>query len=311
MDNNSIYACIDLGSNMCRLLIAKRDISNENGFVVLESLSSLIALGSNPNKISKNGFYRIGKALRKCCEILMKFKHIKIDCIATAIFRSADNSEDILNKIYSQFGLRFRICLPDEEIMFSGYGSSHLINNSQVLIMDMGGGSTEIGLFTKNTDMILNSYLSLPYGLFYFSTKTGLPTDSHKILIKFSLDIKYNNKNIDSFVLVRSGIMSTIAIYLKQQYKTTINEIMNKKIKSNIIKNAIQQIIKMTNNEIIMLRLVTNFSYISSIKNSLLFFNAIINYFSIDTIILSNYGVREGIIKMAFNDINFNINLSQ
>ncbi len=299
-----MYACIDLGSNMCRLLIAKKDTNNENGFVIVESISLLVALGKNPKFINCSAFYRISTALTKCMTILSKFKGIKIDCIATAIFRSANNATEILQTIHRQFGLKFRICFPDEEIMFSGYGSMHLTKEKQVVVMDMGGGSTEIGLFKTHVGVAIDSYLSLPYGLFYFNTNNFIPTDAYKILISFGDQLKHaQNCEHICFILARSGMMSTLGLYLKQNFKLSLNQILNKKIKTDVIAHAIQKINAMTYDEIIKSKLITNFDYIISTKNSLNFFSMILNILPVKYIILSNYGVREGVIRMAFDRI--------
>ena len=77
MDAKTYFACIDLGSNMCRMIIAIPNPSFPLGFYVKKSFSMLISIGQNPSLIDSKSVARALKALIKCKGIIDSFSKNK------------------------------------------------------------------------------------------------------------------------------------------------------------------------------------------------------------------------------------------
>lgn len=103
--------------------------------------------------------------------------------VATAAYRTASNREDILLEIRQQTGLNVRILSKQEEsiatyyaYMFSTKSRERLNSSSYVIMIDQGGGSTEVSVFEKQN--VLKSY----------STNLGTTSIRHFLLADSSRD---------------------------------------------------------------------------------------------------------------------------
>jgi exopolyphosphatase/pppGpp-phosphohydrolase len=306
LSKSQVHACIDLGSNMCRILIATPNPNKALGFQVLKTSSNLVSLGKNSSVIDNKGTQRMFEALQKCIDLLKPHRNASIQCVATAIFRSASNGAEVLNLIYERFGLIFRISDPGEEVMFSAVGCRDILLEGTSFLMDMGGGSTEIGLFSKNRNVIqMLNWISLPYGLFYFGTtfdyKKPIPTDSHKALSVFISDSLSLIKGKISITICRSGIISNYICkrngIRKEMIHGRIFEI------SHIIK-VINSILEMSDIEIIQQKLISNTSHLVSTRGTLNFTKDILRQLPVQFVVLGNGGVKEGMMCLACSSHN-------
>lgn len=144
-DPRRCYAALDLGTNNCRLLIAT---PSENGFRVVEAFSRIVRLGeglSHTGRLSPDAMDRAVEALRVCAEKVRRRKVVRLKAVATQACRSAENGPDFVRRVREETGLDLKIIAPDEEARLSVAGCWSLIDRSMdgVLILDVGGGSTE------------------------------------------------------------------------------------------------------------------------------------------------------------------------
>ena len=290
---------------MCRMLIACPNKARPLGFSILKSCSILISLGRNAQTIDRKGIGRVFKALEKCKSIMAQYKDTKVYCVATAIFRSASNAKEILASIHEKFGLAFYICDPGEEIMFSACGCRDIFADRYSFVMDMGGGSTEIGLFEKVGGQItMLKWISLPYGLFYFEAQPAnvnraIPPDSYKALQVFLNENFRPHPDHTSLIICRSGIMSIITAYISQHDHVAKSTIHGQAFRVDSITSAIDDITKMSDNEIMSKRLLSNTSHLGSTRRTIGFTRDIIKQLPIKYIILGNAGVKEGMMNLA------------
>ncbi|MEM1391212.1 MAG: Ppx/GppA family phosphatase, partial [Pseudomonadota bacterium] len=143
-----LYAAVDLGTNNCRLLIAAR---KRNGFNVLDSHSQIVRLGEGleaSGKLSDAAIERCMGALRKISSKLKAKKVAHIRCVATEACRRADNGRAFINKVREETGLTFKIISGAEEAKLALVGCHNLIEEGtrKVLVIDIGGGSTELSI---------------------------------------------------------------------------------------------------------------------------------------------------------------------
>ena len=140
------FAALDLGTNNCRLLIAQRA---PRGFKVVDAYSRIVRLGeglSRSGRLSDAAMERALAALRICADKIRRRAPVKVRAIATQACRSAANGAEFLARVQARTGLALDVITPREEARLSVAGCSSLIDQEAqgVLVLDVGGGSTEI-----------------------------------------------------------------------------------------------------------------------------------------------------------------------
>lgn len=141
-----IYAALDLGTNNCRLLIAKPDAE---GFRVLDSFSRTVRLGeglSQTGELSEAAIVRAIEAIRICAVKMRKRGVTNARAIATEACRTARNGPEFIRRVAKETGLHFDIIPPEEEARLAVRGVTPLLdrNDAGALVFDIGGGSTEL-----------------------------------------------------------------------------------------------------------------------------------------------------------------------
>ena len=141
-----LYAALDLGTNSCRMLIAQ---PNGNQFHVVDSFSKTVQLGAGlegTGKLSKISMARTIGALMICQRKLRHHSVTRMRLIATEACRRASNAVEFINLIERETGLQLEIIPAEEEARLAVISCAPLvsINTEQLLVVDIGGGSTEL-----------------------------------------------------------------------------------------------------------------------------------------------------------------------
>lgn len=163
------YAAIDLGSNTCRLLIAKPTLT---GYKVVDSFSRVVRLGVGvrSNRIlGTESMDRAIDALKECAKKLKRYTIIKIRSVATEACRQAENTHSFIKRVKIETGIDLEIIPEFEEARLALKGCTGLINPSipYVLGFDIGGCSTEVmwAKVLKNGTAQVLDWVSLPFGV--------------------------------------------------------------------------------------------------------------------------------------------------
>lgn len=143
---DSPIAALDLGTNNCRLLVAR---PNGAGFEVVDAFSRAVRLGEGveaSNVLSDEAQDRAIKALRICAG---KIRHHRVRdqrIVATEACRRAVNGRDFVRRVVRETGLAMDIISAEEEARLAVAGCAPLIDpeTEQLLVFDIGGGSTEL-----------------------------------------------------------------------------------------------------------------------------------------------------------------------
>ncbi len=140
------FAAIDLGTNNCRMLVARRA---PGGFRIIDSFSRIVRLGEGLNDsgaLSEAAMDRVVEALSVCAEKMEKRSVVKSRCVATQACRMADNGPELMARIKDKTGLDFDIITSEEEARLSVLGCLDLMDEryETALVVDIGGGSTEL-----------------------------------------------------------------------------------------------------------------------------------------------------------------------
>ena len=141
-----IYGALDLGTNNCRLLLAR---PSRRGFRVVDAFSRIIRLGegvSQTGRLSDLAMNRTLDALRVCAGKLHRHQVTRTRLVATQACRVAANGSTFVDKVKNIFGLDIEILTPEIEAHLAVAGCATLIDAAAdyVLVFDIGGGSSEI-----------------------------------------------------------------------------------------------------------------------------------------------------------------------
>jgi len=141
-----LYAAVDLGTNNCRLLVAE---PRGQSFRVVDSYSQIARLGEglqNTGRLSDAAVERAMSALHAIRNKLKQHGVGRVRCIATEACRKAANGPDFIRRVQAETGLTFKVIGAKEEARLATIGCYDLIQPDarSVLVVDVGGGSTEL-----------------------------------------------------------------------------------------------------------------------------------------------------------------------
>nr|WP_321362016.1 Ppx/GppA phosphatase family protein [uncultured Hyphomonas sp.] len=144
--NGPLYAAVDLGTNNCRLLVAE---PWGKSFRVVDSHSQIARLGEGLHETGRLSDASIERALDALKAIRRKIKNHgvgRVRCIATEACRQAVNGADFIRRVHEETGLTFKIINAKEEARLATIGCHDLMGEDAktVLVIDIGGGSTEL-----------------------------------------------------------------------------------------------------------------------------------------------------------------------
>lgn len=142
----NIYGALDLGTNNCRLLLAR---PTDSGFKVVDGFSKIVRLGeglSTTGALSPAAMDRTIDALKQCQSKIGNHKIAKLRLIATEACRSASNAEAFLSRIRTETGIELEVVDRKTEAQLAVTGCADLVEPgvSGAVIFDIGGGSSEL-----------------------------------------------------------------------------------------------------------------------------------------------------------------------
>lgn len=163
------YAALDLGTNNCRLLIAR---PSRNDFYVVDAYSRIVRLGEGlmeTGRLSDAAQDRAVAALKACAEKIRRRKVWISRNVATEACRRASNGNAFVDRVFNETGIALDVISPEEEARLAVYGCQTLIDRTarNALVFDIGGGSTEIILVEiddRGRERIV-SWASVPWGV--------------------------------------------------------------------------------------------------------------------------------------------------
>lgn len=141
-----LYAALDLGTNSCRMLIARPE---GNQFRVIDSFSKSVQLGAgleSTGRLSRASMGRTIGAMRVCMSKLKHHDVGRMRLVATEACRRAKNARNLVNTVKRETGLSLEIIEPAEEARLAVISCAPLVSRKtqQLLVVDIGGGSTEL-----------------------------------------------------------------------------------------------------------------------------------------------------------------------
>jgi exopolyphosphatase/guanosine-5'-triphosphate,3'-diphosphate pyrophosphatase len=235
------YGALDLGTNNCRLLVAR---PSRRGFLVVDAFSRIIRLGegvSATGRLSDAAMHRTIEALKVCENKLRKANVARSRLIATQACRVAANGDEFLERVRRDVGLEIEVVCRETEARLAVSGCAALIDKHSdlVLVFDIGGGSSELiwldlnrrrdGWRRSMADRIeaqhcIAAWTSLPVGVVTIAERFGgrhVDEDTFENIVDFVSDLlapferengfrsRMHNRRVH--MLGTSGTVTTVA----------------------------------------------------------------------------------------------------
>ena len=142
------YAALDLGTNNCRLLIAR---PQGHGFAVIDAFSRIVRLGEGlaaSGRLSDAAIERTIAALKICADKLKRRNVTLARSVATEACRRASNGAEFIARVRAETGIMLDIISAEEEARLAVLGCHALLEpgDGPAMVFDIGGGSTELVL---------------------------------------------------------------------------------------------------------------------------------------------------------------------
>lgn len=158
------FAAIDIGSNAVRLLLTRVIENGNQPIFKKESLIRIpIRLGEDSftqRKISKEKQENLLKAMNGFRFLIDAYEAVDYIACATSAMREAENGNEIVKKIKKESGINLEIIDGGKEayIINSNHIEKKLGKNNSYLYIDVGGGSTELTLFSNDNSITSRSF---------------------------------------------------------------------------------------------------------------------------------------------------------
>jgi len=195
------YAALDLGTNNCRLLIARPE---GDGFVVVDAFSRIVRLGEGlaaTGRLSDAAMDRAIAALTICAEKLKRRHVTLVRSVATEACRRATNGGDFIARVAEETGIRLEIISAEQEARLAVIGCHALLEpgEGQALVFDIGGGSTELVLLAEGDAAApeVEDWFSAPWGVVSLSeSEPHVGADESELRVAYG---RMKQRAVDAF----------------------------------------------------------------------------------------------------------------
>jgi exopolyphosphatase/guanosine-5'-triphosphate,3'-diphosphate pyrophosphatase len=158
------YAAVDIGSNAVRLLFCDVDVYQNRKAVKKIFLIRLpIRLGQDvftKKKVSAKNVTNLIKALETFKHLLAIYQVVDYRVCATSAFREAKNGKEVIEKIKKKTKIEIEIIDGDTEakLLLETHISDKLDPKGTFLYIDVGGGSTELSIYSDGKQIQSQSF---------------------------------------------------------------------------------------------------------------------------------------------------------
>ena len=224
------YAALDLGTNNCRLLVAR---PTGDSFRVVDAFSRIIRLGegvSGTGRLSEAAIERAMAALAICRNKMRNRGVTRARLIATEACRAAVNGAAFRDRVEDELGLELEVIERETEAQLAAAGCTPLIDPDAegVVLFDIGGGSSELVRLSRPQRMragpplpTISGWISLPHGVVTLAERHGgfvVTRDSYERMVQEVAEIvapfarEHGGEGVKGIhMLGTSGTVTTIA----------------------------------------------------------------------------------------------------
>ncbi|MEC8273679.1 MAG: phosphatase [Bacteroidota bacterium] len=302
-------AIIDLGTNTFNLLICDKKGENKKTIFKNKIAVKLGEGGIDKGIIANTPYQRGIKALEDHLKTIKKYDVDKVKAFATSAIRSTKNGVDFVSEVFEKLALKIEVIDGDKEaeLIYQGVRKAIPIDLDYMLIMDIGGGSTEFIIANAEGVQWKKSYLLGVSRLKeLFKPKDPITQEEIQTIENhLKSELKDLIKNIQTFpcktLIGSSGSFDTLVEMIGFKFNNL--ELKNKKPSCNILlehyKWAQDFLIQSTLSERLNTKGIVTMRA-DMIVLSVIFINFVLREFDIKEMIRSKYALKEGAMHYYF-----------
>jgi len=285
---------VDIGSNTVHLIVARTDGTE---IEILEDHKEMARLGedvSYQGEISPAKFDLTMRLLDLYHQITIS-RNAHYLVFGTEPLRAARNSVKLIQKAKEQLGLNINVLSQKEEAILSFRGTTHnMLLPSHYLVADIGGGSTEIVLVSFNQ---VRSIINLPVGSIKLRAlcKAGDPITVEQVqAAQFKLGEIFGTANwpelrvgLNYGILAGGNVKAITRVFNRGRRGETLT-------KGEVLQAA--NLATTKHSYILATRYNLVASRAQTFGTGALIANAIMEKFELESVVISKYGIREGLL---------------
>ena len=311
-----IVTVIDIGSNSVGMVVYEK--TSRFSFKKLHEAKSKVRISqnaySNNNYLQEEPMQRAFNTLEAFLSISNSFKAKKILCVATSALRDAPNKKEFIQKVKNKLKLNIKIIDGKKEAYYGAIACRNLLPSleQKSLTVDIGGGSTEFGVI--DTQGEIQETFSLSLGTVRIKELFCDFQEREKA-------IQYIDNQLDEMMPSNTqqligigGTLRAISQAIMTQTQYSYQKLHAYSYTQEELESMIQQILAADEAKLKNLGIKEN--RLDVIKSGALILQRIVNKLSLNEIITSKVGVKEGVYlhDMLRNSkgkfpVNYNVSL--
>lgn len=301
---------IDIGSNTIKLVIY--EVRKDNSFIGVHQESTKVKLGESlAYSDSLNE-----QSILKSIDVLLQYRDIarleganKVLCVGTSAVRDARNGQYFIDQVLKKTGFRIRVLNGEEEAYYSYLGASMMTCLPNGLFFDLGGGSLEL-VYTE--DFNVKKAEALPLGALRLSRTFANEDGSFSKkncnnMTQRILDTLPTKKNygigIDTLLVGAGGTLRTLGRYDQKHSGFPFEKIHNYRLTLNTIDSLRKDLSFLKPSEISS-RWSFDSTRVETVVAGIHVIHSIMKKFNFEEVIISGYGIREGILASFIQNPN-------
>lgn len=293
---------IDIGSNTIKLVIY--DVREDNSSIGIHQESTKVRLGESlafSDSLSE-------QSILKSIDVLLLYRDIirlesanKVVCVGTSAVRESKNGKYFIDQVLKKTGFKVRVLSGEEEAYYSYLGASMATCIPNGLFFDLGGGSLEL-VYTE--DFKVKKAQALPLGALRLSrtfasqdgsfSKKDCDNMTQKILDTLPTKKGYGI-GIDAALVGAGGTLRALGRVDQKRAGFPFEKVHNYRLKLSTIESLRKDLSTLKPSEISS-RWPIDSTRVETTVAGIYVIHSIMKKFDFDEIIISGYGIREGIL---------------
>ena len=296
-------AVLDIGTNTVLMLMAESRPDSQP--IIFRDEHSIARLGEGVDKtkhISEEAYNRFAEIFKRYKELINTNAIDRVTAFATSAMRDAENRQDIISRVKTDFSIDIELLSGDDEAQWSFRGALYGLMNEQlrgtIATIDIGGGSTEISI---GNDGIFYSGTSMDIGAVrikerFLSSNTADNVIKARTYIRTQLEQATNSLPTPSSLIAVAGTPTSLAAMKHQLDEFDISIVDGTILQIDELAILIDEMFSITTTE-----LISRYPAISPARADILPAGSLILYeamfqMSLDRVTVSTKGLRYGIL---------------
>ena len=290
-----MWAVIDIGSNTIRLVIYSWEDGRLNPMLNKKYPAGLAGYVDENNEISEEGVSLLIEILCDIEKILRYVRPEEVYPFGTAALRNSANCDKVLKAVKKECGFDIQILTGKEEAIFDYYGALEGGIGESGLLVDVGGGSTELAFFRRKE---IIKATSIPLGSLntYRKWVAGLlPGSEEAQCIKKEVKGYLSAIEVDREKVVAQPVYS-VGGTARAALKLMREKYGDKELREFTL-DQLREVLKYKDEdkkEILGSILKTSPDRVHTIIPGMLIFRTVAKFFGAESFVTVDYGVREG-----------------